>query len=227
MVRSSLPPYEPLNKQKSVDVLGEQDHASVILICQHAPNSEYIENILKNIRSAGSLHLLYPADSDIALISENFKSVSFVSYNGSNFVQKLQVCLRKNDSSYVLLCSDSMSISGEFDLSTCILQLKKAQADLFYCTIGSCSHEDLFSKKLPRVNRKHSIYAWYSQDKNGSWAIPVIDMTLWPRNLLIDVATRCPALTIEDFCCQLERRLKEQNKLGLMFSESQCKENNI
>lgn len=223
----NLPPYEPLDKPQIQEVLLEQDQASVILICRYEPNSRQIENIIKNIRSSRSLQILYPAAADVALISEKFKSSSFTSYNDFDFVQKLQVCLREIDSHYVLLSSDSISIMGDLDLATCILQLKNAHADIFYCTIGGRSHEDLFSKRLPMINRKHLIYAWYPQDKNGSWAIPVVDMTLWPRDLLIDVATRCSALTIENFCCQLERNLKEQNKLGLMFSEGQCKENSI
>ena len=217
----SLPPYKPVDKPKSLDVLEEADYASVILICHHAPQQGQIENIIKNIRPLRFMQVLYPEDEVTVLSDEKFESVSSVPYNKSEFLQVLDSCLKKHDSRYVFLCSDAMNIAQEFDLATCVLQLKKAQVDLFYCAMGS-DHVDSFIKKLPRISGAHSVYAWFANNKNGSWPIPVIDMTIWSRDLLVDLAAKLQGKMLEDFCRELDEWVRKENKLGLMFSEAIC-----
>ena len=213
-----LPPYEPVEKPKNVEELGENDHAGVILICHHAPQPGQIENIIKNIRPLSFMQVLYPEDEARVLFDEKFESVTSVPYNKSEFVQILNSCLKEHVDRYLFLCSDSMNMDRELDLSTCILQLKKAQVDLFYCSLGS-SHANYFNKKLPRINKMYPVYAWFAQNRSGTWPIPVIDMTIWSRDLLVDLASKLQGKTLEDFCRELDGWLRKENKLGLMFSE--------
>jgi hypothetical protein len=215
-----LPAYKPLTCPQDVDVLQENDKANIVLLCQNMPKIETIESIVEKISSLQALFVFYPSDADFPLISEQCKDVSFITYTEHDLVCKLQECLNNTDNRFVLVCSEAVTGSYALDLAVPILAMKNAQADLFYCSIGRNSHQSYFSKSLPLVEKQHAIYAWYAQDKNDSWRIPVIDMTLWARPALMEIITQCSAGTIKDLFTQVEAHVKEHNKLGLMFAES-------
>jgi hypothetical protein len=221
-----LPPYEPITMQRNFDVCDDLDKATGVLLCRHQPNSELIMNLLQNIHLSGSLYVLYPSDTGVTL-AEDIRSVVFVPYNTSNLIQKLHDFIKISNHRYVLLCSDSICLNHEVALEVCIHALKNTQADLFYCAIGSKSDQNYFTKCLPLVENSHSIHAWYAQNKNDSWHIPVISMSLWPCDLFLEVIAQCSAQNIEDLHDYIEVNVKEKNRLGLMFAENLCEESNI
>jgi hypothetical protein len=74
-----------------------------------------------------------------------------------------------------------------------------------------------YRKKLPLVNRDHTIAAWYAASKQGSWTIPTLDMTVWQRNLLLSALPNENSLSCDELALVLDQWLMQKNVLGLVW----------
>ena len=218
-------PYERISEPVSVEYVDEHDHASLVLICQEKPQIKYLEAMLTNVSFLQQACVLVPGCNSCEDCWPD--NVKIVYYEQNELAEKIMECLSAIDSNYVIMSTDVTEISEQFNVSTCIALLKKTHTNIFYGAMGyqAEDRELLVKKRLPCVSQNDPAFAWYSGNKNGSWQTPVMSMTLWSKNLLIDAMSSIHAMNLAELKISLDEWLTHQNKLGLFFSKKMVMDN--
>ena len=102
--------------------------------------------------------------------------------------------------------------------------LKKTHTSLFHLALSYDPEfqQKLNKKRLPRVSQEYPVYAWYSGNKNSAWQTPVIDMSLWQKQLLGEAVVTIQNGSLADLKVSLDGWLTHANKLGLLFEIKKC-----
>ena len=207
------PPYQPLDQQKSVEILGNQDRVSLVVLCNDKPNYMNIDNMLKRLGHVYETYILVPANS---VVEKYDGMVNYVVYERDTLAQKLRECIEALDSRYVMLGTDLDDVVNDIDFIVCVKLLKKTHTSLFYCAMGYDPEDQhmLNRKKLPRVSFEYPVYAWHSNNKNLGWQVPAIHMTIWDKKLLSEALTGVKNGDLDELQGSLDMWLTHDKSLG-------------
>jgi hypothetical protein len=190
-----------LREPVAVDTVEQHDHMSVVVVGASVPGQAWVDAMHKQVPDMHALYIVAPHVS-------------------VTFMTALKSCLAACESNYVLLCTGDYECTQKLDWPVCRALLKKTHTDVFYCALGYDLHaQQLFNRgRLPLVSQEFPVYAWYANNRKGNWQAPVLAMTIFKKQALIDLLADIDAKTVEELQFSLDMRMQQGPMLGLMFN---------
>lgn len=210
--------YTPLQEPQTVEKSGPNDHISLIVFCDSQPSQSWLNTIREHARDLQALYLIIPQGT---LNDLRDMGISYVTFTQKTLLTKLRSCLASCDSNYVLLTTDKYVPADDFDLQVCIALLKKTHTYIFYCGMNyNVQTQQLFNRAgLPLVSHEFPVYAWHANNRKGKWQTPVLDMTIWQKQLLQSILATIDIQSEQELKSSLDRYVQRTNKLGLMYKK--------
>jgi hypothetical protein len=145
--------------------------------------------------------------------------IHFNYYEQADYYERLKHSIDTKNP-YTALCIDSIKLLSPIDLARVAEALYTTGLDIFYLPLGATigAYGLSLSEELACIDQDNNIYAWTSSNKNGTWIIPTIEMTMFSTSYLQSLLT--PVLTPDELKLCLHRAIIQENKLGLMFEQS-------
>lgn len=215
-------PYNRLDTISSIETFDKDDRTSLILLATQGLSNIYtlLTDVYTSIKPLTTLSLLYDSSYEdihtLDNLSSLFPSVSVKSYNKESFKNIVEKCINVATENYIFLATDTMTIRDSINCTASIRALKKSHTTVYYCALAKKNTMLFAQPHLAPVNSDHSVYAWYSNNKKGTWVIPTIDGTLWKKRDLQKLLTSCSYYTPDELRTSLHDQVINGRLLGLV-----------
>lgn len=211
----SMPAYQRLDTPIEYAYDEQQDTVSLIIFATANLDEASIRRIDSLATQYQSVLVFHQGNFSCDSVTMS-PALKLVQLSESDCSIKLIDAISSLKCKYIMISKDFSAENCE-DIKQQALLLKTTQAPIFYLSLKYDSvGNNLFLRKLPRINHRCYTYAWFAKNKNGSWPIPVFDMTLWEKGVLQKILNELTFLNVEQLEEQLKNWVSQNNILGLM-----------
>lgn len=216
--------YEPLVCLRGKQVRSD-DGARLVILSEDNPVQldAFLTSITAMVKGITNIDVLYHSsatnkDSYATTIS-HWPTVSFTCSDSMLSSLLLMQHVDTLQTDFCVVTTDRATIEDSIDFRLCVYALKEHNLDVFYISLGaSVTKLDMFlTHSLPCLDQEQKIYVFDCENKNGTWVLPMLDMTVWSKNRLGSMLSRLDVCSIEELKVHLQEQCVQDKVIGLMF----------